>query len=136
MATRSTVRYTKHRQQAAVRRRRIVLLLVLATALVVVGGAMAWPRGEDPASSQVALVPAKAKANDKAKNNANGNGNGNAQQPADEGEAAVAAGARKCYTIVLRNCSCFTSACGGGGASDRRIKNNQEKFLKPKNGFD
>ena len=60
MATRSTARYTKHRQRAAVRRRRIVLLLVLATALVVVGGAMAWPRGEDPTSSQVAVVPAKA----------------------------------------------------------------------------
>ena len=87
MATRSTARYTKHRQRSAVRRRRIVLLLVLATALVVVGGAMAWPRGEDPASSQVVLVPAKAKTNDKAQDK------GNAQQPADEGQTAAAAAA-------------------------------------------
>ncbi len=85
MATRSTARYTKHRQRAAVRRRRIVLLLVLATALVVVGGAMAWPRGEDPTSSQVAVVPAKAKANDKA--------NADAQQPAEQTETTDAAAA-------------------------------------------
>lgn len=44
-------RYRKHRQQAAVRRRRIALTIVALLALGVVGGAMAFPRGDDPAPS-------------------------------------------------------------------------------------
>ena len=42
--------------------------------------------------------------------------------------------ARASVTLLLRNCSCCTSACGVE-ASDRRTKNNQEKVFKTEKWF-